>query len=364
MNTLIKKLRLAIKENTLMYSLHTRLLSKDYKAQRKRMKLSTAKPKEQIKREMKMYADYWGVPANEYVRYGLFEKCLTDEEILDYIPSQFFYCKYLKDAYSDLTEDDSVYDDKFNQFGILRSHDIATPDVHYIIKGGKLLNLNGKTEDASVLLSLAHEGEKIFIKPTDGRGGSGIIVLTRNRGGYNGLNNNDLENLRIDKSRTYIVQKGLTQNPEIAKIYAGSLNTLRTIVQYRNGKVNIVGCILRMGRNGAEVDNSAQGGISIKVNFDDGTFAPPAQAEHGGGTFYSHPDTGYDFMKNRIIGWDQIKTEIIATVSKMTDFGDVGWDIALTDTGVSVIEFNLGYGIVHAQLSCGGLRRILNAYPK
>ena len=120
---------------------------------------------------------------------------------------------------------------------------------------------------------------------------------------------------------------------------------------------------MRMGRGGAEVDNSAQGGISIKVNFRDGSFCPPATAEHGGGAYWVHPNTGYDFQKNKIAGWDAIKAEITATVSKLTDFGDIGWDIALTDKGVSVIEFNLGYGIAHAQLSCGGLRRILNAYP-
>ena len=358
MTSLLSNIRTRLKENRVIYSLRTRIVSKDYSAQKKRMRSSTVKSREQIKREMRMYSDYWGVPANEYVRYGLFEKKLSDEEILDYIPSQFFYCKYLKESYRGLDVDS--YGDKLKQYEILRNHNIQTPEVHFIIKSGRLMNPKMEEVPLSALTALAKESEKIFIKPTGGCGGKGIIVLG---GGYNHLDINSLDDLRIDRDKTYVVQKGLNQNPEIAKIYGGCINTLRTIVQYRDGKVNIVGCILRMGRNGAEVDNSAQGGLSIKINFEDGSFCPPAVAEHGGGEFKVHPDSGYDFQLNRISGWESIKAEIIDTVSKLTEYRDVGWDIALTDTGVSVIEFNLGYGIVHAQLSCGGLRRILNAYP-
>lgn len=356
---LVKNIRRIIKRSPMLFSWHTRLTSKDYKAQKKRMPRSSVKSKAQIKREMKMYANYWHMPANEYIRYGLFEKQLTDDEILDYIPSQFFYCEYLRKSYQNLEKSQTFYDDKLNQFEILKQHGIPTPEILYVIKDAQLMTVDGENVETSALTSLLNEANRIFIKPTDGCGGSGIIVL--NNGDQDSL---DLNKLGIDKSRTYIVQKGLTQNQEISKIYDGCINTLRTIVQYRNEKVNIVGCILRMGRQGAKVDNSAQGGLSIKVNFEDGSFCPPAQAEHGGGAFAVHPDSGYDFYKNRIGGWDEIKKEIIENVGKLKDFGDVGWDIALTGSGISVIEFNLGYGIVHAQLSCGGLRRILNAYPK
>ena len=177
MNTFLTTLRARLKENRVIYSLRTKLLNKDYRAQKKRMMVSTLKSKAQIKREMKMYEDYWGVPADEYVRYGLFEKQLSDDEILDYIPTQFFYCKYLKESYRDLKEDISVYDDKLNQYHIMCRKGIPTPQVHFVIRGGKLTTLEGEEADISALNSLAEEGEKIFIKPTDGRGGSGIIVL-------------------------------------------------------------------------------------------------------------------------------------------------------------------------------------------
>lgn len=361
MASLLNDIRTRLKENRVIYSLRTRMLSKDYLAQKKRMRSSKLKSKQQIKREMRMYSEYWGVPADEYVRYGLFERQITDDEILDYIPTQLFYCKYLKESYRGI--DTSVCGDKLIQYEILRKHNIPTPEVLFVIKCGHLMNMKNEEVKFSSLSSIVNEGEKLFIKPTDGCGGSGIVVLTRTRGGYNGLSINSLKEFPIDNGRTYIVQKGLTQNPEISRIYDGCLNTLRTIVQYRDGKAKIACCILRMGRNGAEVDNSAQGGISIKVNFEDGTFSPAAIAEHGGEVFYSHPDTGYNFQHNRIAGWESIKAGIIENTSKLSEYRDIGWDIALTDTGVSVIEFNLGYGIAHAQLSCGGLRRILNAYP-
>ena len=180
MASLLNDIRTRLKENRVIYSLRTRMLSKDYLEQKKRMRSSTLKSKQQIKREMKMYSEYWGVPADEYVRYGLFERQITDEEILDYIPTQFFYCKYLKESYSNI--DTSVCGDKLMQYEILRKHNIPTPVVHFVIKGGHLMNMKNEDVNFSSLSSIVNEGEKLFIKPTDGCGGSGIVVLTRTGG--------------------------------------------------------------------------------------------------------------------------------------------------------------------------------------
>lgn len=364
MNSLLFTVRKYLKRSRLLYSVYTRLFDVDFRKQKERMYSSNKKSEDCIKNEMRLYSNYWGVPADEYIRYGLFEKQLSEEEILDYIPTQVFYCEYLRRSYQNI--DTNANDDKWHQYEILSQLNIPTPNIEFLIHNGRLQNKDKKDVDFSDLQAVANEGEKIFIKPTNGCGGSGIIVLVK-RGGLlykKGAIIQGLEDLNMSNNVSYVVQKGIVQNAEISKIYDGSINTLRTIVQYRDGETNVVGCILRMGRNGADVDNSAQGGISVNVNFDDGSFGPFAIAEHGGEIFTSHPNSGYVFNGNSMPNWADVKQEILKNVGKMTQYNDVGWDIAVTDNGICVIEFNLGYGIVHAQTCCGGLRRKLNVYPK
>lgn len=43
------------------------------------------------------------------------------------------------------------------------------------------------------------------------------------------------------------------------------VNLLEVVVQQENNIMIMKTCILRMGRKGQEVDNSARGGVSVKV---------------------------------------------------------------------------------------------------
>ena len=112
-------------------------------------------------------------------------------------------------------------------------------------------------------------------------------------------------------------------------------------------------------RKGVEVDNSGQGGISVEVNLADGTFSSFAGREHGGGQFDRHPDTGYMFKGARIKDWDDIKAKIENIISRIDTYRMIGWDIAIGQDDVYAVEFNLGFGIEHAQTIAGGFRRKL-----
>lgn len=360
----MRMLKSYFKNNKLIYSIYTILTNRDYQLQKIRMKDSTIKSKEHIKEEMKMYSEYWGRPAHEYIRYGLFEKNLSKEEILDYIPSQFFYCNYLPISYKNV--DVTPLDNKLMQYKMMKEASIPTPDILCIVRNKTIQTIDGKLLSFEYLKDSVKNGERLFIKPIDGRGGTGIIVLSKKDGVLIKKNCivENIEMIGFDTLSVYEVQKGIVQHPDLSKINKDCLNTLRTIVQYRDGKTNIVGCVLRMGRKGAEVDNSAQGGISIGINLEDGSFKSPAIAEHGGETFFEHPDSGFLFNGNKLPNWEKIKEQMITELSKMSVYNDLGWDIAITADGIVAIEFNFGYGIVHAQMCCGGLRRKLCAYPK
>ena len=112
------------------------------------------------------------------------------------------------------------------------------------------------------------------------------------------------------------------------------------------------------------MDNSGQGGISLEVNISDGSFNEWAGREHGGGKFYSHPDTGYIFKGAKIEGWEDVIKQIQDIVSKVTKYKTIGWDIAIGEDKVYAIEFNLCWGIEHAQVIAGGLRKRMGIFPQ
>ena len=86
MTSLKARIRQRLKETDWVYALKTRLTDKDYISGKKEARHST-KPASQMRREMKMLRDYWGVTPVQYYIYRLANRNLTDEELLDYIPS-------------------------------------------------------------------------------------------------------------------------------------------------------------------------------------------------------------------------------------------------------------------------------------
>lgn len=200
------------------------------------------------------------------------------------------------------------------------------------------------------------------------QGGKGIFVLEKNVD-FIRLNNkkialNDLVS-NLNKGVTYVIQRGIKQRSDISEINPYSVNTLRVIAQDRNGVMEMRACVMRIGRNKSFVDNSAQGGISVKIDIETGEMNKFATAEHGVQSYFkTHPDTNFVFEGTIIKDWYKIKSQISDICNKLSEFKDIALDIAITDNEVELIELNFKYGIDHLQTSCGGMRRVLNIYPE
>lgn len=360
-----KAIRRFVKHNKTIFSIYRHLTDKDYQREKRKMTFCTVKSKEQICAEMKAYSKYWGCNADDYVRYGLFEKDLPMEEILDYVPMQYYYCNYADET----TKGINIWkaDDKWLEYLMFKERNIPTPEVIALVKNNSLFTCDNQKMQWKRLCQLVYEGERIFFKPIDGNCGNGIVVIIKKQGK---IIKNDKEvecfkDLGLKNGTGYIVQRGLKQCSELMKMNSSSLNTLRTIVKYdKNGHASIGGILLRIGRVGSVVDNSGQGGISVEVNINDGSLGEYAGREHGGGKFPMHPDTGFVFKGAKIGDWDNIIIQIRDIISKVTEYKTIGWDIAIGEDKVYAIELNLGWGIEHAQVIAGGFRRRMGIYPK
>lgn len=350
-----------LKKIQLIYFTKTILFSHEYRNNRRAMKHAT-KSRKLIKQEMKFVKDYWKCKPLHYIRYGLYNRELSKDELLDYIPPYYLYNFYYPTIFTGV--DTKKYSDKYSLFKIFTNNEIPTPNVIALYHNRALSNNLSITD----LFQSLNNGEKLFFKPRYGQGGTGIIVIKNINGQYL-LNNTPISSKQLEailnkNNIDYVIQKGVVQRKDISDINSTSVNTLRAVTQLRNNIPNLSVCVMRIGRDGKDVDNSHQGGISVQVDVNTGEMNQYAHEEHGyDRTYESHPDSGFIFKGFKIKEWDNIKKSILDYAAKLKEVKEIAWDIAIVDEGILVIEINIGYGLDHLQCCCGGLRRILNIYP-
>lgn len=354
-----------LKQNKWLFYYHEKLKwNTEIKFHKQNNGLNNLKSAQIIKREEKLVRDYWRIGTFHYYRYGLQYKHLSDEQLLDYVPTYYFH-KNIEKHHQGI--DTVKYGDKLTQALLFEERGIPTAKVIAVIKNKRCTNLFGTTTiDLAHLIAkeLILPTSKLFFKPTGNCGGAGILVLKREKDQLllNGhpISSVDVFISKLSRYTTYIVEANIIQCLSLAQINSTSVNTIRVVVQRENNRMVIKTCILRMGRNGKEVDNSSQGGISIAIDPITGLFAPSATAEHGGGDMIYHPDSKYIFSGNGIHDWAEVKQQIEEIANKLIDFNDIALDIAITNEGVILVEFNFRYGLEHQQCVLGGMRRHLN----
>ena len=321
------------------------------------------KEKYQIKREINLLKQYWGCYPTHYFRYELYKKenNLTEEELKNYIPEFFFYNVFLPQfedkKYKFLIEEKNITDNYFKGLNISCPKVIAKKIKNEFFDE----NMNYISIDNLLKKIEISDFNKIFFKPTDGEGGYGIDIFSKNaKSIYRKKDGKILDNdYLLSLSNDYIIQPGLIQDKKISEIYSNSINTFRIATENKNGRVRVLCATLRLGKAGSEVDNSAQGGIILGINIENGNVKEYAVTELCE-KYYNHPDSKYIFKGKKIEKWDTIKKFAIDSAKKIPYFSYLGWDIALLEDEVVAIETNLGFGIDHYQIPLGGLRKQFN----
>ncbi|GAB6150665.1 sugar-transfer associated ATP-grasp domain-containing protein [Clostridium novyi] len=319
----------------------------------------------QIKKEISICKNYWGCYPLHYFRYDLYkkDKQLSKQELINYIPEFFFYNIFLK--YYDSQEYSILLNDKNLTEQLFRSVDIQQPETISKVIDGEIYTINmDKLSFDSFMFNLKKSKyNKVFVKPANGQGGYGIFIFHLSNGGEysstDGIKFTKQFLSEISKNTNFIIQGGLQQDENISKIYSNSINTFRITTENIKGNVRIVCSTLRMGKNGNEVDNSAQDGIILGINVSDGSCENYAVTEEGR-KFLMHPNTRFIFKDYEIKRWKEIKEFVLKSASKLSQFTYLGWDVALTNKGPIAIEANLGFGLDHYQVALGGLRESFN----
>ncbi len=301
----------------------------------------------------------YGITELSYYSYGLDRKGMHLSQFVD----RLTFMK-LRDGHNKTQP--------FNYICILRDKELfSIVGKHYgmpVIDSLGVFNEN--THTANVLELLATHNH-LFIKPIDDMKGNGVLSVDKEEDSIyiNGQNTtiDELKHMLDTLKGKYLIQSRLLQHSDISKIYPHSINTLRivTINPHHSSDENdivLIGCVLRMGAHGSNVDNWSKGGVVAKVNSDGfldeyGFFKPG----YGTKTKF-HPDTKVEFKGTKIPFFNEAVRVTKQFHSHLNNIFSIGWDVAITVDGPVFIEGNDNWGCDSIQICHGSIKEYLDNY--
>ena len=187
--------------------------------------------------------------------------------------------------------------------------------------------------EADKLAAFCAGKDEIVAKPRDGMCGKGVEMLRP-------ADYADAAALYayLQSTGTGVVEEKIVQHPDMARLYPGSVNTLRMVTLHNDKTVSLVLAICRVG-NGGKVDNFLSGGMMTRIDLDTGRLQYVCVDEQNR-TYETHPITGTPFVGYPIPMWDACVALAKRAAEVVPQIGYVGWDLALTPDGPVLVEGN------------------------
>lgn len=199
--------------------------------------------------------------------------------------------------------------------------------------------LNGQTVDRDTAVHACLDLDDVIIKPTMQSHGSGVKKFSA-RNGITTIDKETVDHLFDRYHSDFIIQKVVHQHPRMAALNPSSVNTIR-ILTYRSGmEVLVPYTVIRIGRQGWDIDNETAGGISTRINKD-GTLAKYAFGAPGN-DFVEKTDAGVVLEGFQLPGYDKAVETVKRLHLQLPHFNLIGWDISIDTEGDPVlIEWNV-----------------------
>jgi len=249
----------------------------------------------------------------EYARLNFDKK--SDRERARYF-TMFRFERFIKKAN---TGDKTIFINK------IRFNERFAPYLHR-----DWLDLSKATEEEFADFVRRHGS--VMLKATELSCGKGISRYTYTEG-------DDLTAL-YNANRDTLAEEFVVQHPDLAAFNPSSTNVprLNTMLD-QNGEPQLFTAFLRTGRGDAVVDNLGAGGMAAHIDVETGivdTLAIDEESEE----FLVHPVSGRVFPGTRIPHWEEAKALVLAAAREVPDMRYIGWDVAVTENGVCLIEGN------------------------
>jgi hypothetical protein len=194
----------------------------------------------------------------------------------------------------------------------------------------------------------------LFIKPVCGRGGKGAERwdhagngLYRNVSGQMLAAPELIDHLReLSRRQPYLVQERAKNHHALRDLSNDALSTVRIITALdEEERPEIIGAVLKMavGTN-VTTDNVHAGAIAAAVGIEDGRLRQATYAGFDSRKSWidRHPESGAAITGRRLPMWDELCGLVLKAHSAFSDWVVVGWDVAILESGPSLVEGNNG----------------------
>ncbi len=173
----------------------------------------------------------------------------------------------------------------------------------------------------------------LFIKPLEGSSGVGI-----ERAEPTDFADVPAFFKRLREKGDCILEETIVQHPDMARLYPGSVNTVRFATLLGDKDEGLVYAFVRIG-NGRVMDNVDAGGMAARVNLNTGVIDTVA-ADKKGHEYARHPLTDAPITGFQLPYFEEAKAMCLLAMRVIPQVRFVAWDVALTPAGPQMIEGN------------------------
>ena len=240
----------------------------------------------------------------------------------------------------------AVLKDKWVFSQICEAYGLSTPHTFGLVNHGYVIS-----NELSGFNSLQEKDYDVMFKPVDGACGIGILHV-RSIGGQLVVKGNEISIELLKEmlgSGRYLIQQFINNQHEgMTKLYPNACNTLRITVAREGESARVLGRMCMLGAHGTDCSNWHFGGVSVNIK-EDGTLDKYGYCKIDK-RVTEHPDTGVTFEGYKIPYFEDAIDLAKKATERFYGFCSIGWDIAITSDGPTIIEGNDDWGIVAHQM--------------
>jgi hypothetical protein len=296
--------------------------------------------RKEFKETVLTYWDKYGFKPNiDYYRLYCVGKDSFDPR---YITDPVWIC-YILPYFNDLTMR-RAYDDKGMYHRLFTG--VKHPDTVIKRMGGYFYNGDGEqlisAEDAK---KLCLKEEALIFKPAlDSSKGKGIKFYDRTS-----CTEKDLDDIIAHAGNNFVAQRLVRQHPYLSTLNESSLNTIRVITFHFKGEVHVLSALLRIGADGAKVDNTSAGGSAVPIRADGRLYEKSVNRKS---EWVDETAKGVKYRDIQVPNFADVVDTAKRLHCQLPHLNIIGWDFAVGEDGTPIlVEFNVRPE--QNQISCG-----------
>lgn len=244
-----------------------------------------------------------------------------------------------------------AYADK-NLFPLIIGKDHVPRTVVCRVNGGVLLDGDFAKADKP-LSEYIGDAQALILKPSvESHSGMRVMKFVRKDGSFisHDCKITLTEDFLLSYHKNFCLQEAVIQHPFMSKLCPTSVNTIRLCL-YRSVKDNqpvVPAGLIRIGKEGAVVDNSGAGGMFVGVDVESGELGKYLIDQYGN---RQTTWNGIDFAKENLVvpNWDKVMDFAKYISTRIIHHRLIALDISLgADGNPILIEYNInffGYGL-------------------